>query len=217
MTLPFLTTLAPATSVADPADASAANANVRLRWTAPGDDGTSGRATAYDLRYSTSAITAANFAQATSVIGEPAPAAAGSAESFTVSGLSNGIVYFFAIRTQDEAGNWSPISNIASHAATVGVLEPAVTLGFSAPYPNPSNVPTRMDYALPVASEIEVEAFDLQGRRVRTLIKGMRPAGRGDLTWDLRDDDGRRVHAGIYLVRGRLGERTFNHRVVVMQ
>jgi len=217
MTLTFAPLAGTAARAADPEGptTSAAGA-VTLRWTAPGDDGALGRATAYDLRYSTSPITAVNFPQATQVSGEPAPAVAGSAESFTVSGLNNGVTYYFAIKTRDDVGNWSTVSNTAVRAATVGVLDNEVTLGFSAPYPNPSSIPTRMDYALPTASEVRVDAFDIMGRHVRTLLSGFRPAGRGDLTWDLKDDDGRRVNAGVYLVRGRLGERTFNHRVTIV-
>ena len=202
---------------ADPVDPTLdAAGKVTLRWTAPGDDGSQGRATAYDLRYSTSPITAANFPQATQVSGEPAPAVAGSAESFTVNGLTNGITYYFAIKTRDETNNWSTMSNTAVRAATVGVLDQQVTLGFSAPYPNPANVPTRMDYALPVAADVRVDAFDIMGRHVRTLIAGFRPAGRGDLSWDLKDDQGRRVNAGVYLVRGKLGDRSFHHRVTII-
>jgi hypothetical protein len=216
MTFSFVSLSGPAH--ADPVDPTLdAAGTVTLRWTAPGDDGNSGRATAYDLRYSTSPITAANFSQATQVSGEPAPAVAGSAESFIVSGLTNGVTYYFAIKTRDEANNWSTMSNTAVRAATVGVLDQQVTLGFSAPYPNPSNVPTRMEYALPVASEVRVDAYDIMGRHVRTLLSGFRPAGRGDVKWDLKDDQGRRVQAGVYLVRGKLGDRAFNHRVTIIQ
>ncbi len=41
--------------------------SVQLNWTAPGDDGNTGTATTYDIRYSTSAITAGNFSSATQV------------------------------------------------------------------------------------------------------------------------------------------------------
>src|SRR5690242_17292972 len=38
-----------------------------LTWTAPGDDANTGQASSYDLRYSTSPITASNFSQMTPV------------------------------------------------------------------------------------------------------------------------------------------------------
>jgi hypothetical protein len=47
-------------------------------------------------------------------------------ESFTVTGLTAGTTYWFALKTRDEAGNVSELSNVASRATTTPV--PAVTL-----------------------------------------------------------------------------------------
>jgi hypothetical protein len=90
--------------------------SILLTWTAPGDDGNSGIASEYDIRYSTSTIDDNNWDAASQVSGEPSPRAAGSPESFTVSGLQPGTTYYFAIKTADEIPNWSGISNIASAA-----------------------------------------------------------------------------------------------------
>ena len=54
-----------------------------LTWTAPGDDGSTGTATSYDIRYSTSVINDGNWAASTPLPGEPAPVIAGSAEFFS--------------------------------------------------------------------------------------------------------------------------------------
>jgi len=83
-----------------------------LQWTAVGDDSLTGTATSYDLRYSTSAITAANFTAATQVANEPAPAAPGTVQSMTVHGLSRQVTYWFAIKAIDDAGNASALSNV---------------------------------------------------------------------------------------------------------
>jgi len=92
-------------------DASFINGPVTLSWTAPGDDGGSGTAASYDLRYSILPIVDLNtFLSANQVSGEPAPHAAGSAESTEVS-LPSG-TYYFAIRATDEASNDSGISNV---------------------------------------------------------------------------------------------------------
>jgi chitodextrinase len=72
------------------------------------------------LRYRAGEFSAADFALASEVQGEPTPAAAGAAESFTLTGLIAGTSYRFALRTVDEAGNWSDISNVA-----VGATESA--------------------------------------------------------------------------------------------
>ncbi len=99
-------------AVALPGTARAQADTVRLVWTAPGDDGTVGTATAYDLRVSLSTITLSNWSSATPIAGVPAPAPAGARESFVVRGLTQGTTYYFAIRTVDDAGNWSGISNV---------------------------------------------------------------------------------------------------------
>ena len=85
--------------------------SVRLTWTAPGDDGDQGTAQIYDVRYSQAPITSSNWASRTHAQGEPSPQAAGSAEVFTVTGLSPSTHYYVALRAYDDAGNPSDISN----------------------------------------------------------------------------------------------------------
>jgi YHS domain-containing protein len=92
--------------------------NVTLTWTAPGDDGTEGRASSYDVRYSTATITAGNWAAATQSTGEPAPKAAGQQETFSVENLTSGTPYYFAMKATDSDGNESGISNVCT--STVG-------------------------------------------------------------------------------------------------
>jgi chitodextrinase len=104
---------------------SAVDANeITLSWTASGDDGTAGAATSYDVRYSTLPITDdATFAAATALTGLPAPKAAGSAETFTVTGLAAATDYYFAMKVADEAPNSSAMSNVLQ----VTTLPPDVT------------------------------------------------------------------------------------------
>ncbi len=103
--------------------------NVVLRWTAPGDDGMSGVATAYDIRYSTQPITGANFAAATALSPLPSPSLPGQLQTFVVLGLTPGTTYYFALRTRDEANNWSSTSNspLATTALADTIPPAAVT------------------------------------------------------------------------------------------
>lgn len=99
---------------------------VDLRWTAPGDDGSIGTATAYVVRYADSPIVSEfGWLAATDVDGEPVPQPAGSAENMTVSRLAPGETYYFAIKTEDEVPNTSNLSNSPS-----AVAKEAVDLGF---------------------------------------------------------------------------------------
>jgi fibronectin type III domain protein len=198
---------------------AACAASVTLHWTAPGDDSLTGRATTYDLRYSLNPISALNFASATRWSTNQ-PLMAGSKETYTVTGLLPGILYRFALKTSDEAGNWSIISNVAmvSTAVTVGVSDPAgVALQFSSPRPNPARGTTAFTLGLPQAENVHVAAYDVLGRKVKTLLSGERPAGLLHLVWKLDSDEGGAVPAGVYLVRARVGDDSFERRVAVVR
>ncbi|HET9951495.1 MAG TPA: T9SS type A sorting domain-containing protein [Candidatus Eisenbacteria bacterium] len=99
--------------------------SIDLGWTAPGDDGTSGRAASYEMRYSTSPVSGADtlgwWGGATSAGVLPPPLTAGSRELFSVIGLTTGTTYYFVLRTRDDAGNLSGFSNVrARQAGTPG-------------------------------------------------------------------------------------------------
>jgi hypothetical protein len=90
-----------------------------LYWTAPGNDGTSGRASTYDLRYSLSPIDSSNFATAIK-LSVPSPQNSGIGESFIVGGLNPSATYYFALKTADEAPNWSELSNLVTAVTSSG-------------------------------------------------------------------------------------------------
>ena len=58
-------------------------------------------------------ITGQNWPEAIPLAGEPSPSVAGTTESFT---FTFGVIgtNFFAIKTVDDAGNWSLLSNVVS-------------------------------------------------------------------------------------------------------
>ncbi len=88
--------------------------SITLNWTAVGNDGTSGTAASYDIRYSASTITDSNWSSAHQVNNEPDPKSSGNSESMQVTGLESGINYYFAIKAIDEGGNTSSLSNITN-------------------------------------------------------------------------------------------------------
>jgi hypothetical protein len=95
---------------------------IDLTWTAPGDDGSTGTATSYVVKFSTSVMNDGNFSSASTYMQSWTPVTAGSAENRTMTGLIPGQTYYVAIKTQDEVLNISPISNLPSSAAQ-GVLD----------------------------------------------------------------------------------------------
>jgi agmatine deiminase len=69
--------------------------------------------------------------------------------------------------------------------------------------PNPFRTETRFRFELAYPGHVELVVFDVHGRRVRRLLDGTQPAGPSEITWDGKDDAGRRLPAGVYQFRLR--------------
>ncbi|MCB1182089.1 S8 family serine peptidase [bacterium] len=110
----------PPSAVIDLAAGAVASNWVEVTWTAPGDDGTVGTPSSYDMRYSTSPIVdQASWDAATEVTGEPDPGVYGTPESMQIFGLDVSTTYYFNVRAKDEYGNYGDLSNSPS-ATTLG-------------------------------------------------------------------------------------------------
>jgi hypothetical protein len=226
--------IAPA-SVADlEVDCVISNTTMKLTWTAPGDDGATGTAAEYDLRYSTSSITASNFGSATRFT-ISAPSLAETVESASVTGLSCPHTYYFALKTRDEWDNWSEISNVETRALVCNQVDECdegggaaklpdrndeAMLSFSAPTPNPARGATNFRISVPANAQggkLRVEVFDVAGRRVRSLIDRTANPGTAQIHWNLRDDSGHRVASGVYMMRVDVGDTRKTFRLVVVR
>jgi formylglycine-generating enzyme required for sulfatase activity/phosphodiesterase/alkaline phosphatase D-like protein len=116
--------------------------SITLSWTSVGDDSLSGTASLYDVRYSTSPMTEANWGSATQAEGEPAPKASGQPESFAVTGLDGSTTYHFALKVRDEVdepGHWSALSDVAA-GTTQDIIRPAPVLDLTAGSPTASSI-----------------------------------------------------------------------------
>jgi hypothetical protein len=112
--------------------------SVHVTWIAPGDDGTVGIATLYELRISHAPITPANWGGAALVPGLPLPLLAGTRQAATVRGLSSDTTYYLAIRTVDDAGNWSGLSDVVRWDWTPNTVPPASPVGLTAVLDGPN-------------------------------------------------------------------------------
>lgn len=91
--------------------------SVTVAWTAPGDDGDAGTAAEYAVRHAPTPLTEATWNAATSVFAPPAPAAAGTEQSVTITVAGRADLYV-ALKAVDDAGNWSGLSNVVAAATT---------------------------------------------------------------------------------------------------
>ena len=88
------------------------HSSVILEWQAVGDDGLFGNASRYDVRFSTSPISAGNFESATQAKNLPKPGSSGMKERFKITGLNPATLYYFALKVYDNLGNVSSLSNV---------------------------------------------------------------------------------------------------------
>jgi hypothetical protein len=83
--------------------------------------------------------------------------------------------------------------------------QPPVAASLISPSPNPFTTTSLISFELPREGPVQLVVHDLLGRRVRTLLDGVRPAGKWSASWDGREDNGRTLPSGVYLVRMRYG------------
>jgi subtilisin family serine protease len=86
---------------------------------------------------------------------------------------------------------------------------------FAAPSPNPANRVLRLPFSLPRETTVRLEIHDALGRRVRLLADGVLGAGPHEEQWNLRDDAGHGVPAGLYFARLELPGRSLVRRIAV--
>jgi hypothetical protein len=82
-------------------------------------------------------------------------------------------------------------------------------------YPNPARSRTTVKYALPAAAEVELALYDISGRRVATPVRGPRRGGVYEAEFDLVDESGRPLPAGVFLYRLSAGADAAARKLVV--
>ncbi len=81
--------------------------------------------------------------------------------------------------------------------------------------PNPSSNGMVIDYVLPEAGTVQVDVFDLSGRRVRSLMNGVAQAGVSSVRWDGLGESGRALPPGTYFIKLDLNGRSSSKKVVI--
>lgn len=84
-------------------------------------------------------------------------------------------------------------------------------------YPNPFNPTTNISYELPSEAIVNLEIFDILGRKVLTLVDEYQSGGRRTITWDSRDSDNNQVSAGIYFYRLKVGDNQIVKKMALLK
>ncbi|HIB85672.1 TPA: hypothetical protein EYO57_00435 [Candidatus Poribacteria bacterium] len=89
-------------------------------------------------------------------------------------------------------------------------------------YPNPFNPETWIPFHLAYDSQVNIEIFTIDGRRIRSMDLGIMPAGKyidrqQSIHWNGRTDVGERVSSGIYYIRLWTDEVSAMRRMVILK
>jgi hypothetical protein len=84
-------------------------------------------------------------------------------------------------------------------------------------YPNPFNPATTIEYHLASRGAVSIRIYDVTGRLVRTLARGMKDAGRHEVVWRGRNDAGVTVASGIYFYEMKAAGFTATRKMVVLR
>ncbi|MDH4156758.1 MAG: T9SS type A sorting domain-containing protein [candidate division Zixibacteria bacterium] len=79
-------------------------------------------------------------------------------------------------------------------------------------YPNPFNPTTEIAFALPVASHVTVEIYNITGQKAALLVDEKLEAGRHVVRWDAGG-----MASGVYLYRLRAGSFTATKKMVLLK
>ncbi len=106
-------------------------------------------------------------------------------------------------------------SNQTVDLADPAIPPPPVRLYLSQSAPNPSSGSTLIPFGLPGRTAVQCDLFDVGGRLVRRLVAETLPAGHYEITWDGRDDRGRRLPSGVYFCRLKVGQSALSRKLVL--
>lgn len=101
--------------------------------------------------------------------------------------------------------------------STEGRTPPPARLALSN-FPNPFNPNTTIHVALPEATIVSLQVYDVNGALVRTLVRdAMKPEGVFEVEWNGRNDAGKPVSSGVYFYRLTTGKETLTRKAVLLK
>lgn len=116
---------------------------------------------------------------------------------------------------RDELDNASDPGDPSSTPNIAGVGEGDAGRAAFSIGPNPFRESTEIRFALPRRGAVDATVFDVMGREINRLADGrLFEAGQQALSWDGRASSGRAAGPGVYFVRVKTPQRTWNRTIV---
>jgi len=87
--------------------------------------------------------------------------------------------------------------------------------GVNSCYPNPFNPTINIRYGVPQKGAVGVVIYNMKGQIVRNLLKETKNIGTYDTVWNGRDNNGRQVSSGIYVVIMNMGHSSWKSKLIL--
>ncbi|HEX9614738.1 MAG TPA: S8 family peptidase, partial [Bacteroidota bacterium] len=84
-------------------------------------------------------------------------------------------------------------------------------------FPNPFNAGTWIWFDAPGVVDVEVDIFDLLGRHIKRIYRGLSAAGANTFRWDGDSDAGRAVSTGMYICRLQFANGALSQKMVLLR
>lgn len=87
-------------------------------------------------------------------------------------------------------------------------------------YPNPFNSSTIIGFSIPEkysSTFVELSVFDIQGRKVRTLVKEQLQSGNYFVEWDGKDELSKSVSSGVYIYELKINQIVLSNKMMLIK
>jgi hypothetical protein len=84
-------------------------------------------------------------------------------------------------------------------------------------YPNPFNPTTNITFEVTGTELVNIEVFDILGKKIKTLVNDEFSAGSYTVDWDGRSENGFQLSSGVYVYKMNAGDFTQIRRMVFMK
>jgi len=133
---------------------------------------------------------------------------------------TGGLTRYYVVTAVDDVGHEGNPSNEVVVGGISGVEDvPGLVteLTLHRNVPNPFNPSTKIRFSLPTEGRVILDIHGIDGRRVRRLLDTDLPEGLHTLTWQGRDDEGKRLPSGVYFAMLRSASETRIKKMVMVQ
>jgi PKD repeat protein len=113
-----------------------------------------------------------------------------------------------------EAGQKIEVKSLTSRSGGANV---PTDYGLFQNYPNPFNPATSISFSVPATTQATLDVFNILGMKVATVFDGMAQAGRNEVIWDGKNNNGEMVASGIYFYRLKTASFEQTRKMVLMK